>query len=207
MSDRQPPNSQGQVSPDGHYVWNGSSWVPNTNGAPGAPVYPPTAATTARPWYKKKRFIGPAAFVAIIVIASAAGAGGNSDNSKNNADTPVATPHTGDANPTQSTKPKHKPAKKPNTVLLRTSGNGANSTAKFKAGSDWDIAYTFDCSAANGVDVFQLYIYNGDGDLTGVGANSQARKGSEVTHQHDSGTHYLQVNTACKWTLKVTNPS
>jgi hypothetical protein len=205
MSDEQPPTSQGQISPDGQYLWNGTAWVPNTNGAPGAPANPTNAGEAARPWYKKKRWIGAIVIVAIIVIASATGSGGSNDDSKNSADGPVATPLTEDSQPTKAAEPR--PTKKSNPVLLRTSGNGANTTEKFKAGSDWDIAYTFDCSAANGVDIFQLYIYNGDGDLTGVGANTQARKGNEVTHQHDSGTHYVQVNSACKWTLKVTDAS
>lgn len=31
MSDTQPPASAGQVSPDGQFVWNGTSWVANPN--------------------------------------------------------------------------------------------------------------------------------------------------------------------------------
>jgi len=172
-------------------------------------------AKASRPWYRKKRWWLLAAVAVIAVIASATSGGGSNGSSENK---PAASDQTGAisgssasagstpaAKSTPSTKPA--PAKKSTAgeVLMKSSGSGQKQTQKFTAAGDWDLAYNYDCSNANGLDLFQMYLYDGDGNLAGVGANSQERKGNDVTHQHQGGTFYVEVNTACTWQIKATS--
>lgn|ERR1700674_1077500 len=89
-------------------------------------------------------------------------------------------------------------------VLLDVQGTGIKSTQKFTAGGDWDLNWSYDCSNFGQNGNFQIYIYGKDSsDLKGIGANELGAKGSDVSHQHDTGTFYLQMNSACAWHVTV----
>jgi hypothetical protein len=98
--------------------------------------------------------------------------------------------------PTTSAAPK--PA-----VVFTTSGNGIKNTATFTTGPEWSVAYTFDCSALGSQGNFELSVGS---DLGNILANALATKGSDTSYEHSNpGSHYLQVNSECDWTLKVSN--
>ncbi len=94
------PNTPGQQR-----YWDGQAWTEQTQSAsmpppPGAPqggyrdakADAKAAAAYAkaqRPWYKKKRWIGTIAIVAIVAIAAGSSGGGGDDDAKNVADAPV----------------------------------------------------------------------------------------------------------------------
>jgi hypothetical protein len=172
-------------------------------------------AKATRPWYRKKRWWALAVIVVLGIIGAAAGGGGNSDGSGNK---PAASDKTGaidssgasaKSSPAKGSAPttKSAPAKKSTAgqVLMKSSGTGQKQTQEFTAAGNWDLAYNYDCSNAKGLELFQMYVYDGDGGLAGVGANSMEAKGNDVTHQHQGGTFYVEVNTACKWNIKATS--
>lgn len=106
---------------------------------------------------------------------------------------------------TVGSKPAAPAAAPADKVVLEGSGNGIKNTANFTTGSDWSIAYTFNCASFGYKGNFQIYAYDGS-QLSGVPANELAMKGGATSYQHgDSGTHYLQINSECAWTVKVTD--
>jgi hypothetical protein len=111
---------------------------------------------------------------------------------------PAAAHTSAAAPPAPSTTAAPKPA-----VVFTTSGNGIKNTANFTTGAEWSVAYTFDCSGAGGTGNFVLTV---SGDLGDTLANALAAKGSDTSYEHGKpGSHYLQVNSECDWTLKVSN--
>ena len=134
---------------------------------------------------------------------------GGGDTGGTNKNIPAADTQTStsDSSSTTTKKPKATQPKKAKStkgqVLLEDSGHGQKQTQSFTAKGDWDLAYKW--GSCGGVDIFQMYIYDGDGVPTGVGANTQKSSGQDVTHQHQGGEHYIEVNTACDWSLKVTS--
>lgn len=163
-------------------------------------------AKANRQWYQKKRWWAAIVVGALIVIGALTGGGDTGGTNKNipAADTQTST---SDSSSTTTKKPKATQPKKAKStkgqVLLEDSGHGQKQTQSFTAKGDWDLAYKW--GSCGGVDIFQMYIYDGDGVPTGVGANTQKSSGQDVTHQHQGGEHYIEVNTACDWSLKVTS--
>jgi hypothetical protein len=82
------------------------------------------------------------------------------------------------------------------------SGSGITNTAQFTVSSTWKLDYSFDCSnfgyAGN-------FIVMEDGGLSGamnVNELAMSKTGSSYAY-NDAGTHYIEVNSECSWTLKV----
>ncbi|MEU5428243.1 hypothetical protein AB0H73_21965 [Streptomyces olivoreticuli] len=95
--------------------------------------------------------------------------------------------------------PANKAPAKPRTVLSE-SGNGIKSTEKFTVSGDWDLRYSFDCSSFGGSGNF---VVSEGGTLGDTLVNELAAKGSDVTHLHDGGTKYLEINSECSWTVEA----
>jgi hypothetical protein len=85
------------------------------------------------------------------------------------------------------------------TVLV-SSGDGVKTTQSFTVHGDWDLYWSFICSAAIGSGNF---VVTGDGALGDVYANELASHGKDVTHQHHGGRLALDVDSECKWKIKV----
>ncbi|HTJ70074.1 MAG TPA: hypothetical protein VL551_21235 [Actinospica sp.] len=89
------------------------------------------------------------------------------------------------------------------TVVLKESGDGIKSTKSFTVGNDWSLAYSYDCSSFGSQGNFQVYEDYPNGDVL---VNELQEKGSDTTYQHDdAGTHSLEVNSECSWTITVTD--
>lgn len=162
-------------------------------------------AKASRPWYKKKRWWAVAIVVVIIIIAAASsgGSGGGGSN------TPAANDKTHSIK--GSGKQSNTPAPKSTAgqVLLNVSGNGQKTTQKFTAAGDWDLAYKYDCSNFGQSGNFIVMVYGNDGNLSlsNDGPNELGMKGNDVDHEHNGGTYYLEVDTECHWSIKVTSAS
>ncbi|MBS2965266.1 hypothetical protein KGA66_19610 [Actinocrinis puniceicyclus] len=90
-------------------------------------------------------------------------------------------------------------------VALTVKGEGTKTTKTFSTGDDWSIAYTFNCASFGSQGNFQIYTYT-DGSLSDTPVNALDEKGSDTTYEHgDSGTHYLEINSECSWTVTVTD--
>lgn len=92
-------------------------------------------------------------------------------------------------------KPKPKPAAK---TVLTESGHGIKSTKTFTVDGDWDLHYTYNCTAFGAQGNFIV----SDGGL-GIYVNELGSKGSDVTHLHDGDQMHLEINSECSWTIKV----
>jgi hypothetical protein len=150
-----------------------------------------------------------------LLIGIAAGGGGSS--AANAGDTIAAPAPTvtvtvgGKAPAAATTKKPAAPAAKPtpptpaSATLLSSKGTGIKNTAKFTTDNDWSIAWTYNCSSFGSQGNFQIYVYT-DGTMDGIGANELGKKGSDTSPVYDDpGTHYLQINSECAWTVNVTN--
>jgi hypothetical protein len=85
------------------------------------------------------------------------------------------------------------------------SGSGIENTPKFTVTDTWKLDYSFDCS---GFGSSGNFIVNEDGgsDFSGASVNELGPGKSGSTYAYgDEGTHYLQVNSECSWTVKVTD--
>jgi hypothetical protein len=83
------------------------------------------------------------------------------------------------------------------------SGSGIENTPKFTVTDTWKLDYTFDCSSFG---TSGNFIVNEDGgaDFTGASVNELGAGKSGSTYAYgDAGTHYLQVNSECSWSVKV----
>lgn len=88
------------------------------------------------------------------------------------------------------------------SIRLDVKGDGITETKKFTVQADeWTIQYVYDCGGDPGN--FQIYVYQGSGDLDGVAANVLKESGHGKSTQHGAGTYYLNVNTTCNWALNV----
>jgi hypothetical protein len=147
-----------------------------------------------------------AVVVLIIIIAIALSGGGSGTNppaANPDASRAAAASATGATTGTKTTPPA-KPAS--GRTLLTTHGSGIKKTAKFSTGDDWTIHWTYDCSSFGQKGNFQIFVYTGNSP-SDVAANELGNKGSDSSPEYgSSGTHYLEVNSECKWTLKVTQP-
>ena len=96
--------------------------------------------------------------------------------------------------------PRASPAPSPSPRnLLVVRGGGTNRTRAFGTGTDWSLTYTFDCPRTGG---FVVTEYPGPGGPSAVLVNSPASGGTGTVRQHaDPGEHYLEVRSACSWTL------
>lgn len=83
------------------------------------------------------------------------------------------------------------------------SGSGILTTPKFTTTGSWKLDYSFDCSSFGTSGNFAVYQYTGS-TLTDVSVNQLGMGKSGSTYDYaDGGTHYLEVNSECSWTLKV----
>jgi hypothetical protein len=196
-----PPQNQGGYGPP-----QGGGYGPPQGGGYGPPPgqggfsnYQPPQPPPQPP--KKKRTgrnVVLAIIAVIVVIAIATSAGGGSGSSSN-----TAKPATGES----TSSAKSDSGTKAGTVLLSLTGSGTKQTQKFTTGSDdWDVAYTYDCSNFGGTGNFILTPTGEDGapSFTNTGINDLGAGKSDVTHYHHGGTYFLDINSECKWTVKVT---
>lgn len=180
-----------------------------------APSYAPPQRTPGKPTVRRRTAILGSAGGLVLGLGIGAAGHGTAKTGDTAAGTPsVATTVTAtrtvhDAAPAvaltsaaEPPAPSTTAAPKP-TVVFTTSGDGIKNTADFTTGPEWSVAYTFDCSRAGGNGNFVLEV---GGDLGNILANALSAKGADTSYEHDNpGSHYLQVNSECDWTLKVSN--
>jgi len=183
------------------------SWPqqPNTPPTPGS--WGPTPQPPAKKSHRTRNIVlgVVGAIIVIGIIGAATGGGSKKNDDKTTAAAPATStsqqattaPATTQAAPAPTTA-KPKPAAK---TVLTESGNGIKTTARFHVDGDWDLHYTYDCSSFGLKGNF--IVTTGGSDFPMPLANELGMKGSEVTHQHDGGSLYLDINSECSWTVKV----
>ena len=138
----------------------------------------------------------------ITVIAVAMGASGASGTATASPARPASSA------PAQPSKPSAPPAKR--HTLLRASGSGNYTTAKFTVGGtgDYDVHWTYQPTAdfaSQGMSAnFSVQADNGN-DMQFNDPNQLGQGGSGVVHVYsDAGTHYLTITGEADWTIIVT---
>jgi hypothetical protein len=82
------------------------------------------------------------------------------------------------------------------------SGSGQENTPRFTVTSTWKLAYSFDCSAFGSTGNFR--VHERGGNVSRLSVNDLAMSKSASTWAYDDGgTRYLEVNSACAWTVKI----
>jgi len=103
-------------------------------------------------------------------------------------------------------------------VLLDVHGSGTKTTEKFTVVADWDLHWSYDCTAGltqNGVIPsgyhcsFIVHVKQPDGhfSLQNQGVSQLGVKDQSVEHYHTAGTFYLEVQVCCSdntWSATVT---
>jgi hypothetical protein len=191
----QPP--RGQYSPP-QSAWQEPAWQ---EPYPPQPQYAPSPYAPRPPrrpsWAARHK--GLTVFLSlcglVFVIGIAAAAASTSSSSPSAASAPPAQ--------TQAAPPAPSRAAVATAKTVATfSGSGITNTAQFTVSSTWKLDYSFDCSnfgyAGN-------FIVMEDGGLSGamnVNELAMSKTGSSYAY-NDAGTHYIEVNSECSWTLKV----
>jgi hypothetical protein len=192
------PNGQGQP-------WSGPEPQPYTGQQQPYHAPPPPAPKKSR-----RRFAGygcavlAAMVILLIIVGVTSGTSGSGTDTSATGGTHAATAPTRAAGRTQTAEPTRAAAAPvTKTVVLRQSGSGTLNTKSFTVGADWSLSYTFDCSGFDS-DGGNFQVFE-DGGLD-VLANAMAVTGGETTYQHaDAGTHYLEINSECEWSVTVAN--
>lgn len=175
-----PPTQPGTVSPDGQWVWNGTAWAPNPNAAP-------TTVVQKKGHTLRNLGCGCGALalliivIIIIVMSSAAKTLNNAVTSGGGVPAPAAT-----------------------KVVLDLTGSGTKTTQKFTVAGDWDLTWSYDCTAFGQQGNFQVFVYQGNGSpalLTPV--NQLGKTGNGVENYHSGGQYYLTVNSECSWKIQA----
>ena len=192
----------GQISADGRWRWNGTTWEPVQHAAPPPPLPPPAPSPPVR------QRSGPSWPVALLIAAATLVFGGicgiavgSSSQSNNTSGSNVAN-ESSNQSPTPAASPVPSPSPQ---VLLNISGSGTKTTQKFTtSGDDWDLAWTYNCASFGGNGNFIVDIKKGDGtESDNQGVNQLGAKGADTEHFHAGGTFYLEVTSECSWTVKV----
>lgn len=95
------------------------------------------------------------------------------------------------------------PAAPAGKTVATFSGSGIERTAKFTVTDTWKLDYSFDCSSFG---TSGNFIVNEDGgsDFSGASVNELGTGKSGSTYAYgDAGTHYLEINSECSWSVEV----
>jgi hypothetical protein len=84
-------------------------------------------------------------------------------------------------------------------IIKKYSGNGMQTTRPFVAKTSWEMQWN---TKVDGFMIFQVYLYDGDGNLVGVAAN-QTKPGKGSFYSPKKGTFYLNINAICDWEIKI----
>jgi hypothetical protein len=89
------------------------------------------------------------------------------------------------------------------TTIFEAEGTGSKTSKPFAVNASWAIAWSYDCSnAPKSASAFSVNVQGGaaESPITPAGPS-----GIDITHFHDPGTFYLNVETGCTWHVRVFN--
>ena len=165
------------------------------------PGYQPPQPPPRKPWIARHKVLsGLIAFGCLIVLIIVANSGGSSSSSgAANTATQAAAPSSAAAT---TAPPSASPSKPPAAHTVATySGSGIENTPQFSVTATWKLDYSFDCSDFGYKGNF---IVMEDGSFGAMSVNGLAisKSGSSYAY-NDAGTHYLEINSECSWTVKI----
>ena len=84
-------------------------------------------------------------------------------------------------------------------IIKEYSGNGMQTTRPFIIKTSWEMQWD---TKIEDFMMFQVYLYDGNGNLIGVVAN-QIKPGRGSYYSPKKGTFYLTVNAIADWEIKI----
>jgi len=90
-------------------------------------------------------------------------------------------------------------------VLATFTGNGIETTARFTVprSGNWELKWSYSCASLGSRGNF-IVDEDNDSNLNGVAVNELGTGGSGITHAYgDAGSHYLDVNSECDWSMSA----
>ena len=85
------------------------------------------------------------------------------------------------------------------SIISGYSGNGMQTTRPFITKTSWEMQWD---TKDKDFMMFQVYLYDGDGNLVGVAAN-QTKPGKGSFYNPKKGTFYLNINAIADWEIKI----
>ena len=82
---------------------------------------------------------------------------------------------------------------------LSASGSGAHSTQAFTVPTNWNLAWSYDCSAFGSSGNFVVDVQG----ASVLGVNELGRGGSGTESYHSGGTVWLEIDSECSWQVKA----
>lgn len=89
-------------------------------------------------------------------------------------------------------------------VLLDLRGNGIKKSTPFTTSGPWTLGYAFDCSSFGDTGNFIVTVFGTDGTIRDLAVNELAGKGNSTTQGYATGDLYLEMNSECSWSVRVT---
>lgn len=91
------------------------------------------------------------------------------------------------------------------TTILDKHGSGQDRTRPFHVAGSWHLKWSYDCSNFGQTGNFQIYVQTSTGAdaYPDDGPNKLGRSGHGKTYEPVGGHYYLDINSECKWHVKV----
>src|ERR1700733_6700677 len=195
-----PPQAQPWPQP-GYQAPQGQPWQQPGYGqppwGPPPPQLPPRKSWPAR----HKVLTGLIAFGAIVIIAIAANAAGSSSSSTDAAGVATTAPTPPSAAATAAPSSAAATTAPAAHTVATYSGSGIENTPQFTVTDTWKLDYSFDCSDFGSSGNF-IVMEDGTFGAMSVNGLAMSKSGSSYAY-NDAGTHYLEINSECSWTVKI----
>jgi len=111
---------------------------------------------------------------------------------------------------TTGTPPPPVPKPAPPQTLLTLSNEGGETTQSFVVppnAAQWDVQWTYNCSANGGAGNFAVEVFNESGrDLNDAAVSQTGTGGSGTQYYQDQGTFSLQITSNCIWSIQAAVP-
>jgi len=90
------------------------------------------------------------------------------------------------------------------TTLLELSGSGIKKSVAFTTRGAWTLQYAYDCSRWGDTGNFIVNLYDASDSSYEDGlVNELDTGGQDSTPVYSPGTHWLDVNSECDWSVRV----
>jgi hypothetical protein len=175
-------------------------------GARVPPAYPPQVERVAtRSWTSAPvlwTVFGAAVGVLALIIGPALATKPATPHKRHNAIGPTSPPvHYHPAAHHRSTPPATPASTPPGAVVATFHGTGQENTPRFTVPATWKLIWQYNCASFGEAGNFAV---NEDGIGGQVSVNELGKGGHGATFGYsDAGSHYLQVNSVCRWQLKI----
>ncbi len=100
--------------------------------------------------------------------------------------------------------PAHSAPSRASKLVMYSIGTDTHQTRLFRVnGSEWHIAWSYNCQSWGSKGNFSVEIHTRSGDLFNVAANQLGNVGRGTDYEHQGGTFYLDIDSECAWNIRV----